>query len=187
MIIDNKTFQSIKISNEISNFKFIPEIMKLIKKINEKLNLKIDENIIISVKYGKRIVINSKNSNLKKIKIDDFIEIVDYNPIKKLFLIIGVHEPDFNMTLHWIIQNARKKENLLVQLNSNLLINRIIKKKKYGKEKQIPYNSIEIAKDILIKLRTSNTAYIENFGIFIIGNSINDIEIIINKLIEDVK
>jgi len=187
MIIDNKTFQSIKISNEISNFKFIPEIIKLIKKINEKLNLKIDENIIISVKYGKRIVINSKNSNLKKIKIDDFIEIVDYNPIKKLFLIIGAHEPDFNMTLHWIIQNARKKENLLVQLNSNLLINRIIKKKKYGKEKQIPYNSIEIAKEILIKLRTSNTVYIENFGIFIIGNSFNDIEIIINRLIEDVK
>ena len=55
MIIDNKTFQSIKISNEISNFKFIPEIIKLIKKINEKLNLKIDENKIISVKYGKRI------------------------------------------------------------------------------------------------------------------------------------
>ena len=91
------------------------------------------------------------------------------------------------MTLHWIIQNARKKENLLVQLNSNLLINRIIKKKKYGKEKQIPYNSIEIAKEILIKLRTSNTVYIENFGIFIIGNSFNDIEIIINRLIEDVK
>ena len=186
MIIDNKTFQSIKISNEISNFKFIPEIIKLIKKINEKLNLKIDENIIISVKYGKRIVINSKNSNLKKIKIDDFIEIVDYNPIKKLFLTIGANEPDFNMTLHWIIQNARKKENLLVQLNSNLLINRIIKKK-YGKEKQIQYNSIEIAKDILIKLRTSNTTYIENFGIFIIGNNFNDIEIIINRLIEDVK
>lgn len=186
MIIDNKPFQSIKVSNEISNFKLISEIIKLIKKLNEKLNLKIDENIIISVKYGKRIVLNHKNSNLEKIQIDDFIEIVDYNPIKKLFLTIGTHEPDFNMTLHWIIQNARKKANLLVQLNSNLLINQIIKKKN-EEEKQSPNNSIEIAKDILIKLRVSNTAYIENYGIFIIGNSFNDIEVIINKLIEDVK
>jgi ASC-1-like (ASCH) protein len=183
MIIDNKPFQSIKVSNEISNFKLISEMIKLIKKLNEKLNLKIDENKIISVKYGKRIVLNSENSNLKKIQIDDFIEIVDYNPIKKLFLTIGTHEPDFNMTLHWIIQNARKKANLLVQLNSNLLINHIIKKKN-EEEKQIPDNSIEIAKDILIKLRASNTAYLENYGIFIIGNSFNDIEIIINKLTE---
>jgi hypothetical protein len=183
MIIDTNKFQSIKISNEISNFKLIPEIIKLIKKLNEKLKLNINEDIIISLKFGKRIIINRKNSNLKKMKLDDFIEIVDYNPIKKLFLNIGKYEPDFNMTYHWIIQNARKEINILIQLNSKLLINKFIKKK-IENEKQINEDSIEIAKDILTKFRTNNIAYLKNYGIFIIGYNINDIENIINKMLE---
>ena len=185
MILDNKPFQSIKISNEISNFKIIPHLIELIKKLNEKLNFKADEDIIISIKYGKRIIINCKNSNLKKIQIDDFIEIADYNPVKKIFLIIGKHEPDFNMTFHWIIQNARKELNVLVQLKSNFLINKI-KKKKYGYEKKITDNSIEIAKAILLKFRNSNTVYTEKYGIFIMGNNLNDIQNIIKRLIEEV-
>jgi len=176
-MINNKSFQSIKISNEITNFKIIPDIIEIIKKLNEKLNFKIDEDIIISIKYGKRIVINCENSNLKKIQIDDFIEIADYNPIKKLFLIIGKHEPDFNMTFHWIIQNARREINVLIQLKTNLLINK----------KKIKDDSIEIAKDILLKFRDSNIVFTEKYGIFIIGNSLNEIQNIIDKLIEEVK
>ncbi len=176
-MINNKSFQSIKISNEITNFMIIPDIIELIKKLNEKLNFKIDEDIIISIKYGKRIVINCENSNLKKIQIDDFIEIADYNPVKKLFLIIGKHEPDFNMTFHWIIQNARREKNVLIQLKTNLLTN----------EKKIKDDSIEIAKDILLKFRDSNIVFTEKYGIFIIGNSLNEIQNIINKLIEEVK
>ena len=182
-MINNKSFQSIKISNEITNFMIIPDIIELIKKLNEKLNFKIDEDIIISIKYGKRIVINCENSNLKKIQLDDFIEIADYNPVKKLFLIIGKHEPDFNMTFHWIIQNARREINILVQLKNNLLIN----KKKFNNEKKIKDDSIEIAKDILLKFRDSNIVFTEKYGIFIIGNSLNEIQNIINKLIEEVK
>jgi len=176
-MINNKSFQSIKISNEITNFKIIPDIIEIIKKLNEKLNFKIDEDIIISIKYGKRIVINCENSNLKKIQIDDFIEIADYNPVKKLFLIIGKHEPDFNMTFHWIIQNARREINVLIQLKTNLLINK----------KKIKDDSIEIAKDILLKFRDSNIVFTEKYGIFIIGNSLNEIQNIIDKLIEEVK
>jgi len=87
MKFDMKNFQTIKISNDLSNFNIIPDVINFIKKINEKLDLKIDEDLIVSIKYGKRLVINCESSNLKKIQFEDFIEIADYNPIKKLFLI----------------------------------------------------------------------------------------------------
>jgi hypothetical protein len=181
MIINNNHFQSIKLSNEISKFKLIPNMIKIIGELNKKLNFEDNEDIIISIKYGKRIVINCSNSNLKKMNYNDFIEIVDYNPIKKVLLLLGPNHPDFNMTLHWIIQSARRDTNVLVQLISNPLTNKLMK----NNEKQIKNNSIEISKDILIKFRNSNIAIIKNHGIFIIANNINEVNSIINKLIEE--
>ena len=119
-------------------------------------------------------------------KPEDFIEIVDYNPVKKIFLSIGPNHPDFNMTFHWLVQNARKEINILVQLKSNLLINKI-NNNNFKNEKQIKENSIEITKDILIKLRKNNPIYLKNYGIFVIGDSFIDIEKIINELIEGAK
>ena len=139
MIINNKLFQTIKISNEISNYTLIPTIIQFIYNLNKKLNFKMDEDIIISIKHGKRIVINCKNSDLNNMKPEDFIEIVDYNPVKKIFLSIGPNHPDFYMTFHWLVQNARKEINILVQLKSNLLINKI-NKNNFKNEKQIKEN-----------------------------------------------
>ena len=181
MMSNNKNFQSMKLSNEISNFKLIPNIIKIIGELNNKLNFENNEDIIISIKYGKRIVINCTNSNFKKMNANDFIEIVDYNPIKKMLLILGQNQPDFNMTLHWIIQNARRDENVLIQLISNSLVSKLNKNNK----KQIENNSIEISKDILIKFRNSNIAINKKHGIFIIANNLNEINSIINKLLEE--
>ena len=72
MIFNNNMHQSIKMSNEISNFKIIPDVINIIKESNNKLNFSKDEDIIVSVKYGKRIVINCEKLNLKEIKRDDF-------------------------------------------------------------------------------------------------------------------
>ena len=181
MKFDIKKFQTIKISNDLSNFKIIPDIINFIKKFNEELDLKIDEDIIVSIKYGKRLVINCEKSNLKKIHIEDFIEIADYNPIKKLFLFIGRKNPDFNMTFHWIIQNARRNNNVLVQLQSNFLTEKIENK---FNDNNIIDEPIEIAKDILFKLRDNDFIYSKKYGFFVIGNSLNDIQNILEKIIE---
>ena len=120
------------------------------------------------------------------VKPDDFIEIIDYNPIKKIILTIGPREPDFNMTIHWIIQNARRETNVIIQLNSNLLIKKLIKKKDEI-EKNIQEISFEIAKDLLIKFRDKNIAYIKKFGIFIIGSNLKNMENIISRLFEELQ
>ena len=177
-------YQTIKISNEISNLKIIPKLIDLIKDINKKLSLSNDEDFIISFKYGKRIVINCEKINLKKIDKDDFLEIVDYNPIKNIFLVIGKHNPDINMAIHWIIQNARREINVLIQLKSNRLNN--LFSNNYLNNKKNNDIPIEISKDILFKLRDKNIVHNEKYGIFIIGNNLNEIENILKKLIEGI-
>lgn len=180
MMIINNQIQSVKLSNELSNFFLIPDMIKFIKNISEKINLEKYEDLIISVKYGKRIVINNTNSKLKNISPDDFIEIVDYNPLKKIFLTIGPNKPDFNMSIHWIIQNARRDKNVLIQLvktsysdiESNI-------------QKQIKNNSIEISKDILLKFRESNIVHKNDLDIFILGDNLKEMNLIISKIIED--
>ena len=184
MIFNNNMHQSIKMSNEISNFKIIPDVINIIKESNNKLNFSKDEDIIVSVKYGKRIVINCEKLNLKEIKRDDFLEIVDYNPIKKLFLVIGKHDPDLNMAIHWIVQNARREINILIQLKSNSLNNLFTNM--YSNTKKYKDTPIEISKDILFKLRDKQIAYNEIYGIFIIGNNLKEIKNILNKLIEEI-
>jgi hypothetical protein len=181
----NKSYQSIKISNETSNFKIIPDLIELIKDIDKKFNFSKDDDIIISVKYGKRIVINCEKLNLKKLDQDDFLEIVDFNPIKKLFLFIGKQNPDFNMTIHWIIQNARREINILIQLKSDI-INKLVNKKNYFEDKKYKENSIEISKDILYKLRSKNIVFNKEFGVFVIGNNLDEIKNILYNLNEGI-
>ena len=179
MIID-RHIKSVKLTNELSNFFLIPDIIKFIKELNEKINFKSDEDIIISIKYGKRIVVNNSNLNLNNINPNDFVEIVDYNPLKNMFLTIGPNKPDFNMTIHWIIQNARRDKNVLVQI----IRNNLIEINQYNKDK-IKETSIEISKDILKKFRESDIIYTDKQEIFLIGNNLKEINLMINKKIED--
>jgi hypothetical protein len=179
MIIKNE-IQSVKLSNEISKNKLIPEIIKFIRNIKEIIDSEKYEDIIVSIKYGKRIIINCDKTDFEKINSYDFIEIVDYDPLKNIILYIGPNKPDFNNTLHWIIQNARREINILVQIK-NKKIDEIEDKKQQYKKK----NSIEISKDILIQFRSNNIAYNKEKGIFIIGNNLNEMNTIINKLIEE--
>ena len=180
MMIINNQIQSVKLSNELSNFFLIPDMIKFIKNICEKINLEKYNDLIISIKYGKRIVINNTNSDLKNIESVDFIEIVDYNPLKNIFLTIGPNKPDFNMSIHWIIQNARRDKNVLIQL-----IKTSYSKIASDNQKQIKKNSIEISKDILLKFRESNIVHKNDLGIFILGDNLKEMNLIISKIIED--
>ena len=62
------TFQKFYISKEESNCPLILDIIKIGKKLEENNLIRKFNSGIISIKYGKRIIINSNYSDLKKIK-----------------------------------------------------------------------------------------------------------------------
>ena len=170
--ITNTHFQTFYVSNETSNNPIIPLIQKTFKELKEQKILE-KNNAIISHNYGRRIIINT--NNFQNPDIDDFLEIVDYDPVKKVLLAIGSKKPDVETPIHWIIQHAKNDVNVVFQIKGEQII------KKFGKK--IPYinikkssDSLDVAKEILQKLRTSNSNYImiPDNGIFITGKTIND-------------
>jgi ribulose-5-phosphate 4-epimerase/fuculose-1-phosphate aldolase len=132
----------------------------------------------MSVRYGKRIVINGNNANLANLKREEIIEIVDYDPFKKIVLSIGQIEPNIETPVHCIIHRAREDVNAIIELNSEKL-----SKNLPSTEKEYPPGSLELAKEILGVLRTHKGIIIKNKGVLFVGTSLKEAEdLVINHL-----
>jgi ribulose-5-phosphate 4-epimerase/fuculose-1-phosphate aldolase len=183
MINDNilkNTFQKFYISKEESNCPLILDIIKIGKKLDEHNLIKKFNSGIISIKYGKRIIINANYSDLNKIKKDDILEIIDYDPIKKIILIIGPKDPHFETPIHWMIHNARKDINIILQINNEDLLKKICNK--YSTTNGSSLSIIDLTKEILKTLRKNKKIIIKNKGIFFIGNNLKEINNEIKKI-----
>lgn len=176
-ILPSPALQMLFISRETSNCPLISEMIKLGQTLEE-LGLTDNETSIMSVDYGKRLLINAKNVDLKKITQHDIVEIIDYDPLKNIMMLIGPKDPNIETPVHWIIQKARRDTNVLLQINSSDLF------KKFQKtlpitEKETTPASLERAKDILKTLRNGKTILIKNEGILFSGINIKEIQEII--------
>lgn len=189
MIGDNFTglqFQTFYTSREVSSCPQIPEIIRIGKKFYE---LKLYENIretVISLRYGRRLVINSAGSNFVKINMDDILEIVDYDPIKRVMLVIGPKEPKLQTPVHWLICHAKKEINIIIEIKNSELAESF--KEKLPTTKKDDYVGIlEQAKDILFNLRNSNEVVLKNTGLLFVGNNLKDVENKIFTSLEQIK
>jgi ribulose-5-phosphate 4-epimerase/fuculose-1-phosphate aldolase len=178
--------QTIFVSRENSNCPFISNIARLGKKLKDLEYLDNLNSFIVSIKYGKRMLINNNYTDFDKIKREDFLEIVDYNPIKKILLVIGPGEIIIETPVHWLIHHARKDVNVIFQINNVGLIEKIIKKYPITKQEQPP-GTIDQAKEILKTLRTGNTIIIKNKGILFAGNNLKGVESRVLNLYEEFK
>jgi hypothetical protein len=169
---DSKIFY---LSRENSNCPIIPDFIRISKKL-EDLNLdNLSERIVISIKYGKRLVINGFSENYKTITHNDIIEIADYDPVKKIILVLGKTKPHPETTLHWIIQNARNDINAIIQIYvKEVFINKLSKFPKTKKE--YSSYSLEMAKDILLLLRDNNIILVNKQSILFIDKSLKEVE-----------
>jgi ribulose-5-phosphate 4-epimerase/fuculose-1-phosphate aldolase len=179
-------FQTFYVSKEESNCPLISEIIRIGKKFKD-LNLseKINDSVI-SLRYGKRVLLNSDGSNFAELMKEDILEIVDYDPIKRIVLTMGPKEPRIETPIHWLILHTRDEINVVIQINDENLVN------KFGKmipitENEYPSGTLEQAKEILKNLRDSKRVVIKNQGILFVGNSIKDVEETILKTYEELK
>jgi len=179
-------FQTFYVSKEESNCSLISEIIKTSKKFFELDFFKNIEHIIFSLRYIKRILINADKSNFKSFKQEDFLEIVDYDPLKKVILLIGPKEPRIETPIHWLIHNSREEINAVIQINDKNLAEKI-EKKLPTTEKDYPSGTLEQAKEILRILRYSKIVVIKNQGILFVGNNTKEVEDLIIKTFEELK
>ena len=180
MLNTNQDFQTFFISRELSNCPLIKDVLTTIKKIEEKKITGKKHTGVISVSYGKRILINAADTNLKNVSKESLLEIVDYDPVKKNLLVIGIKEPHVETPVHWLIHHARDDVNAIIQLSDRELAKNFSKKLPVT-EKEYPPGTLNLAKEVLKKLRTSKSIVLKNNGIIFTGYNLKEVE----KLIFD--
>lgn len=175
----NIPFQTFFISREISKCHLISDIIKIGKKINS-LELENPTDSVLSISYGKRILINASGVNLINMSSQDILEIVDYDPIKNVVLAIGKQNPVIDTPVHWIIHHAREDVNAVIQLNGEKIIKRFLEHSPIT-ETEYPSGTVELAKEVLKTIRKSKKIVIRNIGCLFVGISLNEVENLIFK------
>jgi ribulose-5-phosphate 4-epimerase/fuculose-1-phosphate aldolase len=183
--ISNMYFQTFFISKEQSNCPNMIDIFRFSKKLKDLEIIENIDSIIFSLRYGKRILINDDNSNFFEIKRENILEIVDYNPLKRILLAIGPGMPPIETPVHWIIHHARDDVNAICQINYKELYEKIIKKYPTT-EKEQTSGTLNLAKEILKTLRSSKTILIKNDGVLFVGKNLKDIENKVENMCEDI-
>lgn len=179
------SFQTFYTSKEESNCPLISAVVRIGKKLKESDKIENVKKTIMSLSYGKRLLINANDTNFVELKQKDFLEIVDYDPVKKVLLIMGSKEPCIDTSAHWLIHHSRTEVNAIIQLYD-------IKAEKIDNKIPITegeYNSgtLEQAKEILKCLRTSKIVIIKNQGIMFVGSSVKEVEDLLLKTLEELK
>jgi len=185
-MIGNKQFKTFYVSKEESNCPLIVKAIEIGKEFKKQdFPFKLD-NITISLKYGKRLLMNADNTNIKDLKREDFLEIIDYDPLKKVMLLMGSKLPRIDTSVHWLIHHARDEINAVIQINDKDLSEKLGEKIPLTKDKY-PSGTLGLAKEILKCLSESKKINIKNQGILFVGDNIMDIKNITKNTFEELK
>ncbi len=139
------------------------------------LTIPADTNITLSAQYGKRMLITQDHINPKTINRDDIIEIVDYDPIKKITMAIGKTNPTLHTPVHWLIHNALTDIHVILQLDNADYLEQYTDQCPMTDNKAPP-GTIDAAKEILPKLRDHTIILVQDQGILIVGINLDTIK-----------
>ena len=181
--ISDLYFQTFYVSRETSNSSLLAEILKINKKFYEQGILE-NAKIIVSLRNGKRILINGNYSDISEINVENFLEIVDYDPIKKIVLAIGQNEPCIETPLHWLIHHTRNDINAIIQLNGEKIVQNSYQNIPTT-EKEWPVGTLELVKEVLKTLRNSKKILIKNIGAIFVGINSKEAEDLVLKTYEE--
>jgi len=177
----NLALQVFYVSREETNCPLVIEIIKIGKKLKEQGILTNKTSATISMKYGKRILINSNVKDFLKIQKEELIEVVDYNPLSNNLLVIGSADPKIETTLHWMIHHARNEVNVVIQINDEKILEKIKEENMVSTEKT-PIHSIEFIKQSLKQLRDRTEIFIKEKGAVFVGKNVKDVADLIEKI-----
>jgi len=166
--IPNLPIKTFYISKETISSPHLIEIIKMGKILIQNKILNKNSDFVMSMKYGKRMIISSEIQDFEKISKDELIEVADYDPIKKNMLIIGPGEHKKNTALHWMLHYAIKDINTIVEIKNNL-IDKKITKNLIKIQDNYPKNSVDYIKEALVKIKDNNILLDEDGALFFIG------------------
>lgn len=170
----NTSFQTFFVSKERCSCPLAFDIIKISEKI-KKIGLLKNATVVVSLSYGKRMVVQRAESSFDELNLDDFVEVVDYDPLKKIMLVIGKSEPCIEASVHWMIHHARDNINAIMQINERGIMDGFSKKFPMT-EKLFPLGSIELVKEVLKTLKNNKNIIIKDTGVMFTGADLKELE-----------
>ncbi|MBN2066106.1 MAG: class II aldolase/adducin family protein [Candidatus Thermoplasmatota archaeon] len=172
--LTNTRVQTFFISREQSSCPLVAELAELGKLLKER---RIIDSVrgVISFGFGKRLLCTGSKKNLSDLQREDFLEIVDYDPVKNILLVIGSTYPCPETPTHWLVHRARADVNVIIQLEGKDMLTKIGKKIP-STENECVSGSFESTKEILTTLRKSRSIIIKNAGLFVVGSNLQQVE-----------
>ena len=162
------------VSRETSKCPLLSDMITLGQSLQE-FGLTDKETGILSMDYGRRLLINAKNVDIRKITQHDIVEIVDYDPLKNIMMVIGLNDPALDTPVHWIVQKARQDINAILQINSTTLFERFQNQFPTTENNTQP-GTLERAKEILHTLQKGKIILLRNEGIVFVGINRKEIQ-----------
>jgi len=167
-------FQTFFVSREMSNCPLIAEITSFAKKL-DKLDLGEDVDGSMSMGYGRRILINGRDSNLLAIQQEEMVELVDYDPVKNIIVAMGKTEPCCDAPVHWLVQKARHDVNAVLLVTGNKIVEHLLKTLPVT-EHEAPLGTVALAKEVLKTLRRGKQIGIKSSGALFVGLNLTEVE-----------
>ena len=166
--------QTFVVSKEISNCPLIFDMSRLGSRCRE-LGVVDRDRVLLTYDYGKRLLVTAEHTDAKHLRQEDIVEIVDYNPLKDIMMVIGPKDPNTDAPVQWMIQKARHDINITLQVLNPALCDTLPSTVPRTTE-PLPTTTIEKAKILLKALHTSPVIGIPSQGIMIIGVNAKAIE-----------
>jgi hypothetical protein len=171
---EHKRMQVFYMAREPSACPLIPEIVKTCRTIATIPSLK-NAAVVFSMRYGKRLLINGDSKKPMDLIPNDFLEIVDYDPVKQVTMVMGALPPPACTPLHWLLQQARRDINAILQCMDITLPSHL--ESSFTTVKDLDsLGYLDLARTILSPLRDRNSILINSQGILTIGTSLADVE-----------
>jgi len=173
-MVANNQFQIFTLSKEESNCPLIPQILQLGKNIYPLLGSAKERSVLITMPYGKRIISSTSNNPVNHLSRSDFIEIVDYDPIRNILLFIGPTQPDEILPVHCMIHKAKQEILIAVSIKGTEGDTKLLKNK--DMTVQAGKTHLETVKNVLKALQKNPIVHIQETGTLITGKTIADID-----------
>lgn len=96
------------------------ELVKVFESFRD--SLKMNDVRSISSRTGIGFLVNTENLNITNFTRDNFVEIVDFDPVRNNLMVIGNGPPVSDATIHWFIYRAYPKINGIIFIDNNQIL-----------------------------------------------------------------
>lgn len=156
------------------------ELVNYFEKVREKLNIKIES---VSHRTGSGFLINTADYEITDKKMDNIVEVIDYDPIRNNMMVIGNLPPINEAIIHWFIYRGFNEINNVIIIN-NLEIFELFKSGSYP---ELVYKdgviNTNFALNILKVVKNSKIVLLNGsiiLGVLITGKSLDEVYDILN-------